>query len=348
MLLMRCFLWLILCRKCIDAVTSTGRSKRGIRNNSDRTATNCDRFVSLKVNLSVACRCANVNIAPIYMSSRNNSFTICKQGDEHGCKSGGNETYLVVPSIHVDNPVTGTDCDQIIRVFVWELLSSRDQGVWTDVSEMLNQYFHVKDNAIVIQGNINYNLWSGHVIRINYGCARRHCLITKFKGDLLYKYEYQRFKNSVVNGYLDDDDADNSLSITTIVIIIVASLVVTMILILLYIFRRKLPCQRYTMRKRESTAGSTRSTDRVIQVRCAENALTLNDPWYQIHKLSSQEDYSQFVGENDNDSFYIPTLKGFSRERNSRNRNNLSDLKFSETSLSRENAQPNPYNDSAS
>jgi len=344
MVLMRYLLWLVLCRKLTNSFRIT-RSRVDIIGGS--VLKNCENIFAYKDNKNESCICTEK--APTFMS-RNNSFAKCQHSSTSECIVS-NETYLITPVIRL-NPVylrnNTANCSRINSVLLWNF-TPPNKGVWIDIYDIWSSYFTIDENKIIsTTKDINKDVWSGRLIKLFDQCGS-NCLIIKFKGDTVYPFDPRMLQTHANNNNkLDYVDDRSEPSFGLIVAIIVASLVLTIILVLLCIFRRRLPCEQYAPRKRESSAGSTRSTDRVIQVRNAENALTLSDPWYQINKFSAEENYSQFVAENDTDSFYIPTIKGFSRERNSRNRN-ICELSFSSEAPAGSVDMPNnPYKDSAS
>lgn len=341
MVLMRYIICLVLWRK----FTNTFRIIRSSTDIVDSNiAQDCTGIFAYKYNKSEHCICTEK--APIFMSI-NNTPAKCQHLSNYECNVSY-KPYLITPTLNI-NPaylLNNTNCSRISSVVLWNFYPP-NQSSWIDIYDIWSKTFTIDGNITTLTQNIDTDTWSGHLIRLNFDCGS-NCLVFRFKGETVYPFDPRMLRAS--NNKLDYVESRSEPSLGLIVVIIIASLVLTILIILLCVFRRKIPCEQYTPRKRENSAGSTRSTERVIQVRRTENALTLSDPWYQINKFSAEENYSQFVGENDTDSFYIPTIKGFSRERNSKNRN-ICELNFTTEPTppaGNVEVQNNPYKDSAS
>ena len=127
----------------------------------------------------------------------------CRTPKEVGCNFNlgqmDEKNVYVIKNIHGSVPVHPPLATEtwVQGVSIWNSvpkgLLKTHAGRWDDVTEVVQEKFFLNSegNNLFFQ-NISLEVWSGHLIKIDFGEGR--CALAKFKGLVLYTVDVEEFK----------------------------------------------------------------------------------------------------------------------------------------------------------
>ena len=310
---------------------------------------------------SALCTCSNR--FPTLMSSNSSVMTCQQPRDAVKCRVSvltiNDTTTTTKTSI---NPTLPTTCSGIETIHMWTL--NDKTGVWVDINNNNNNNnnnknkrhakFFISTTSSILTFTSNTTQWGGQLLMIRLNNCDQ-CLIVKFTGTVRFSVNASALRMVAAR-----TRSGSALSVTSITIIIIATLALLVLASVMCIFRQKMSSCGKTQRE-DSWAKKNYSADSTTKINTTMDpphhdhidAATpdTNDPWFEINKLSALgagANNSRHSRKPSGDSFYIPTIREFFRERNSRGRN-VYDVNFTQDpNMSRVQHQTNPYQESAS
>jgi len=303
--------------------------------------TDCRNLSGIKSPASDMCRC---NEATSTFMSLNNSVAGCKKPTDLSCNGVGLVLNRTATGIILRPKLTSkrSNCNYISSIHTWNFIDGT--GAWIDISDFTEGMLTLEENSVLLIKGTFFRSLEGHLIMVKFGCEER-CTLVKFEGKLEYPFDISKFNAT----HITNKQREFTL-VELIVIIAVPSVVAIVILLSVCCVYRQRICRRQVMTKRDSTCSKAKMTMGF------DNEFTMNNdpwsPWYDIYKLA--EIRRNYLRKPSGDSFHIPTIKGYTKERNLRREENIYEMNLAyESSSSRPHSRfscvfpDNPYKESA-
>ena len=83
---------------------------------------------------------------------------------------------------------------QIKEISIWNWKS--DEGDWNEITTEGKLYFDIDPQGNLTTRNLNMDVWAGNVAKITFG-DHQQCALVKFKGDIFYPIDIEKFKHSL-------------------------------------------------------------------------------------------------------------------------------------------------------